>query len=392
MAIRNVLAALAALVLLGVPAGTAGAAVPITGPPTPAGMEGWDAAAEQLMSQDHLPGASLVVAYQGRVVLEHGYGYADPATHTLVQPDSAFRLASVTKSLTDTAVDVLIMHHKLSLGTHPFVTILNKLRAPHNKKAVDPRLREITIAELINMEGGWDIGKLGYDPVFNPGPEERALGIHTPPTCEQAIEYMLGKRLNDKPGTHYSYSNLGYCVLGDTIAHVMHTSYGQALRTLLLGPIGMASTAPSATKLSTRLPNEVHYYGQGSEASGSQSPYQLSLTASLGAAGMVSTALDLERYLIVTGGAVPGSSPYPTFGGSNFVGLLAPTPATGGYGWEWDGSLPGTSTSLGVEGKVTVVFLSNSRPASGPDYTIFHTLAKSQSSWPSGNLLSPPAP
>jgi N-acyl-D-amino-acid deacylase len=355
-------------------------------------MQAWDAAAEHLMSRYGLPSASLAVAYEGRVVLEHGYGYADTSTHALVQPDSAFRLASVTKSLTAAAIDVLIEHHQLSLGTRPFVTILGKLRAPHNKKPVDSRIRQITISDLLNMKGGWDINKLGYDPVFNPGPEQQALALHSPPTCEQAIEYMLGKRLNYNPGTHYSYSNLGYCVLGDTVAHVMHTSYAQALKKLLLDPIGMRSTAPSAGKLTTRLPNEVHYYGQGSEASGSQSPYHLPLTASLGAAGMVSTALDLERYLIVTGGAVPGSSPYPTFGGSNFVGVLAPTPATGGYQWEWDGSLPGTSASMIVSGKVTAVFLSNSRPGSGPDFSIFRTLATQQTSWPSGNLLSPPAP
>jgi hypothetical protein len=44
-----------------------------------------------------------------------------------------------------------------------------------------------------------------------------------------------------------------------------------------------------------------------------------------------------------------------------------------------------------IQGPVSVVFLSNSRSSTGPVYNVFHTLAEQQTSWPAGNLLTPPA-
>ena len=111
---------------------------------------------------------------------------------------------------------------------------------------------------------------------------------------------MLGQRLNTTPGKHYSYSNLGYCVLGEIIAKIMHTTYGQAMKELVWRPLGMTHTTMSPLKLTARLPNEVHYYGQGSTDTGASGPYRLPLVGAFGAAGAVSTAQDLLRYVVIT--------------------------------------------------------------------------------------------
>src|SRR5581483_4952928 len=120
------------------------------------------------------------------------------------------------------------------------------------------------------------------------------------------------------------YSNLGYCVLGDVIAHVMHTTYPKAMARLLFGPLGMTRTTASLANPRDLLSGEVHYYGQGSEATGSQSPQALSLVAALGAAGIVSSAPDLERYLIMLGGAAPDYKPQPVPGGNKYIGIFGP--------------------------------------------------------------------
>src|SRR6202050_3192785 len=261
---------------------TAASSMPVTGTALP-GLSAWDAAAKQVMARQGIPGAVLIVSYQGRVVLDQGFGYADLATHQIMQPDDAFRRASVSKSQTSTGIAQLIERHKLSLSTRPFKTILGHLRGPHGEKPVDPRIYDITIKELLEHTAGWNIAKIGFDPAFSPSIVERGLGIHTTPTCEQVIEFMLGRRLNNAPGTHTAYSNLGYCVLGDVIAHVMNTSYSRAMHELVWGPLGMTHTTMSLPQLTARLPNEVHYYGQGTD-SGSQSPYRLPLVGAFGAA------------------------------------------------------------------------------------------------------------
>lgn len=380
--------ALTSLVLLAAPAA---ALMPITGPPTPAGLERWDRAAEQVMHEQGIPGATLAVAYQGRVVLEHGYGYADTATKEPVEPDAAFRLASVTKTLTGAAILTLVRQHRLTLGTRPFVTILRKLRGPHGAKPVDPRVRDITIEELLAHKAGWDIDKIGFDPALSPSVEERPLGLHHAPTCEQAISFMLGRRLNTKPGTHTSYSNLGYCVLGDVLAHVEKTTYANAIAKLITGPLGMKHTTVSKTSLTARLPGEVHYYGQGGD-SGSQDPYRLPLVGAFGAAGEVSTAPDLSRFVIAASGEVPGSKPWPGTPAVSTGYWGVQPPPFDGVEWEFDGSLPGTTTSLGILGPVSYVFLGNSRnPKLDSDNKPFFDAAGAATTWPAGNLLVPPA-
>ncbi len=213
---------------------------------------------------------------------------------------------------------------------------------------------------------------------------------------------MLGRPLNFTPGTQTHYSNLGFCVLSDVVAHVTGLTYAQAADKMLFRPFGMTHTH-LATSLRASFPGEVHYYGQGAEASGPQSPYQLPLAAASGAAGWVSTVGDLERFLVATAAPVPGSVAFPTWPAS-MVGNdspapaeQSPTPPGQGTWWNSDGSLPGVSTETGVFGPIAYVMLANSRnPAAFTDFSPLQDLAKRSTSlpasaWPTGNLLVPPA-
>ena len=365
--------------------------LPVQGTALPA-MQVWDAAAQQVMTRQGIPGATLIVTYDGRVVLERGYGYSDVAKRSLMQPGAAFRLASVSKALTDTAISRLVQRHKLSLTEHPFTTVLNSLRGPHGTKPVDKRVDRITLKELIEHTAGWDIARIGFDPVFDPAVVERGLGIHSTPTCEQVIEYMLGRKLNHAPGTHYAYSNLGYCVLGDIIARTLHTSYGAAMQRLVFGPLGMTHTGMSLSPLTARRPDEVTYYGQGATDTGPGDPYRLPLVGALGAAGIVTTAQDLLRFVVITSGQVAGSTPWYDADASHSAQPYEDPPGAS-IQFEIDGSLPGTTTSFGEYDRVAYVFLGNSRnPSLEPDNSPFFHAAMDQSTWPPGDLFAPPIP
>ncbi|MGH9100081.1 MAG: serine hydrolase domain-containing protein, partial [Acidimicrobiales bacterium] len=383
------------------------ATIPVTGAPVATGMKPWITAAEKVMRTYHLPGASLAVAFEGRVVLEEGLGYADVAAKAPVEPDSIFRLASVSKSITATLVGMLINEHKLALSTRPFATVLSALRGPHGTKPVDPRLQDITVGDLLIHAGGWDDTEAGYTATQDPGPEEAALGLHTDPTCEQAIEYMLGVRLNFTPGTKYAYSNFGYCVLADTIAHVTHMTYANAAKSMLFAPLHMEHTALSPANPATLLPGEAHFYGQGDQASGPDSPSEFSLYTSEGCGNWTSTAPDLERFLIATAATTPGSSPFPNWaqvsiagqsipGVSPYPSQQGPDPSGQGTYWNFDGALPGTATEVGVFGPITYVMLTNSQEADNTtNFAPLQQLAEKEttapaSSWPNGELLSPP--
>lgn len=256
------------LLLLTLAAGTASAASAAVAPAVDTAR--WDAAVRGLMDRYGLPGASLSVAVAGKTVLERGYGVADPRTGERVRPDSAFRLASVSKPITAVAVAQAIAKRKLTVGTRPFAGPLAGLRGPGGAAPVDPRLQTITVADLLAHRGGWDLERLGFDPLFHTAAVRTAFGLPGAPTCESTIGFMLAQPLSFAPGTRDSYSNFGYCVLSATVARTMRTSWGAALKQLVLDPLKMRRTTLSADDLSARAPGEVAYTGQGTEATGSR--------------------------------------------------------------------------------------------------------------------------
>jgi CubicO group peptidase (beta-lactamase class C family) len=374
-------------------AGTAtisGQTVPITGSELQ-GMSAWDTAAETFMTGQGIPGGTLIVGYEGRVLLERGYGYANVASKTPVEPTDAFRLASVSKSLTYAAIGQLIAQHKLTLNEKPFTTVLSSLRGPHGEKPVDPRIDHITIKDLLEHKGGWDISKIGFDPTTPTPAMYKAMGINEKKatmTAEQDIEYMLGQRLNFTPGTKSVYSNFGYTVLGDIIAHVTHSTYGAAMHKLVFGPLEMTHTGMALnppTRNRKTFPDEVTYYGQTVYDTGSQSPYSKTnpQTTGWGAFGTVSTAQDLLRYATIVSGDVPGTKRWPDPDPTDSAAITA---GPGGGAGAFTGSEPGVSTAIGVDGAVIWVFLGNSRnPEKTLNYNLFAN-AYSDTQVPSGNL------
>ncbi len=123
----------------------------------------------------------------------------------------------------------------------------------------DQRVYSITIRELLDHSGGWDRDKT-FDPMFEPFRISQALGVQSPPTKEQIIEYMLAQPLQFAPGTSYAYSNFGYLVLGRVIEKVTGQPYEDYVRANVLAAMGITDMRIGHTLLSGALQNEVHYY------------------------------------------------------------------------------------------------------------------------------------
>ena len=128
-------------------------------------LKPFDELMETFVRDNEIPGASLAVAKDGRLVYARGFGYADVEQQQQVQPETLFRIASISKSFTATATLQLIEQGKLSLDTPVFGLLPHK---PHLAKgdSADPRLGEVTIAHLLRHQGGWD-RKETIDPMFH---------------------------------------------------------------------------------------------------------------------------------------------------------------------------------------------------------------------------------
>jgi len=213
----------------------------------------------RLMEKWDIPGGALAMIQDGKIVLARGYGYADTESDELVQPDSLFRIASISKPVTAAAVLKLVENGQLELDA-PAFRILDDLR-PLEDAQVDSRIYRITVRQLLEHTGGWDRNS-SFDPMFMVGEIAWEMGTPAPADCATIIRYMLGQPLDFDPGSRYAYSNFGYCVLGRVIEDVSGQSYEAYVKANILKPVGIEDMRLGHSLLANRAEAEVHYYAR----------------------------------------------------------------------------------------------------------------------------------
>lgn len=229
----------------------------VTGTAVPELVE-FDNVMTTLLETWEMPGAQLAVAKDGRLVLNHGYGLADVEAQLPVQPESLFRIASVSKAITAVAILTLVDAGTLALDDKVFPLIDFE---PPNNATQDPRLDSITVQDLLVHAGGWDLAQ-GFDPQGLPLSRTAAamVGAADPAEAATIVRFMTGEPLDFDPGTRQAYSNFGFNVLGRVIEHVSGQPYGDYVRDAVLTPAGATAMRLARTRLADRAPDEVRYY------------------------------------------------------------------------------------------------------------------------------------
>lgn len=221
-------------------------------------LEPLDHAIKTFLQEHHPPGAAVAVSYHGRLVYARGFGYADVEQKQPMQPESQFRIASISKPLTAVAIMKLIEENRLKLDSKVF-DILTEYQAELSEEGVDPRLREVTIQQLLNHTGGWD-RNASFDPMFRSVAFAKKQGKTPPAEAEDVIRAMVHQPLDFNPGERYAYSNFGYCLLGRTIEAVTGKPYHEYVLKAICMPLKMNQTQLGKTLLKDRQQNEVKYY------------------------------------------------------------------------------------------------------------------------------------
>lgn len=252
-----------------------------------------------LLTDHEVPGASLAVTHNGRLVYSRGFGWADADHKQPVQPDSLFRIASISKPITAVAILQLIEQGKLRLDDR----VLDLLKLKPTELG-DPRLADITVRHCLEHSGGWDRDK-SFDAMFRPVLIARSLQVDPPAGPNEVIRYMLGMPLDFAPGERYAYSNFGYCLLGRVIECVTGKPYEEHMRTALLAPLGIQRMKIGHTLLDERADGEVMYHDQArgpavlGKSLGEEvpSPYGAWYLEAMDAhGGWIASAADLVRF------------------------------------------------------------------------------------------------
>ncbi len=231
--------------------------LPVTGTPQPELAE-FDAWMQKFLADHKIPGAALAIAKDGKLVYARGFGWADRDAQEPVQPESLFRIASVSKPITAVAILKLVDRGKLTLNDK----ILDHLRyEPHFAAGgkFDERWREITIQHCLSHTGGWDRGQ-SYDPMFQAVRMAKSLEIELPILPEHIIRYQLGQPLDFRPGERYAYSNFGYSLLGRVIEKVSGQPYEKHVQEEVLSPLGITRARIGGSLAEQRAEGEVRYY------------------------------------------------------------------------------------------------------------------------------------
>lgn len=231
--------------------------LPTTGVQDP-NLGSFDQLMTSFVSGHELPGAALAVTKDSRLIYARGFGYADVEKMEAVEPAALFRIASVSKPITAIAVLQLMERGKLKLEDRAF-EILKYRPNEEPGSSIDPRLKDITIRQLLQHTAGWDREK-SFDPITCPGEIAKSLKIRPPVRPEHIVGYMMGKPLDFDPGQRHAYSNLGYLVLGRIIEAVSRQPYQTYVCKEVFAPLAISTARLGKGAIEGRAKGEVKYY------------------------------------------------------------------------------------------------------------------------------------
>lgn len=346
-------------------------------------------AVNTFMTNYNVPGASLALTYQGRLVFAQSFGLADRSVNEAVTTNHRFRIASISKPITAVAIFRLIDSGRLNLGDRVFGTG-NILGTTYGTTPYGANMSQITVQNLLEHTSGWASAQ---DPMFG----------HFELDQEGLIDWMLDNEpLTHVPGTIFEYLNFGYCVLGRVIEAVSGLSYAAYVQQQVLSPCGITNMQIAGDTLADRRPNEVVYYPQGTPG-----PYTIRVSRMDAHGGWIATPTDLLRFLVrVNGFPSKADILSPTSIPTMFTPTTAVTPdgdpvgyakgwVTNTLGNHWhDGDLPGTAGILvSTSGQFGWAVLVNSRDDSRLNAfradldNLMWTIVRAIPNWPDYDLF-----
>lgn len=165
---------------------------------------------------------SAAVVFAGQVV--HTFAASTSKSTRPVNVDTNFRIASISKILTAKTVLVLVDQGSLQLDE----PIVGRVADNIGLTLADSRARNITVKQLLAHTSGIS----NYLKIFFDSGAYDQMGM---------LSETLGQSLSTEPGSAYKYSNVNYALLGKAVEMVTGLSYDNAVKQLVLNPLGLNS-------------------------------------------------------------------------------------------------------------------------------------------------------
>lgn len=183
----------------------------------------------RIVASTDVPGVEVAVTAGGYVV-DAAHGVINTATQYPVGRETLFPIQSITKVFTATLIMQLVDAGRVRLNA-PVQEYLPEFHTQDLEAS-----SEITVQHLLTHTGGFE-GDLWAPTTSKPD----ALDRFVRDLVGDAIQY-------NRPGVVFSYCSAGFGVLGRLVEVMRGSTYENALRTFLLGPLGVTRAAFSATQ------------------------------------------------------------------------------------------------------------------------------------------------
>lgn len=194
-----------------------------------------DSFLQKELSSLHIPGASLLVAKNGKVIKSAGYGLSNIELGVPASSKTVYEIGSMTKQFTSMAIMMLIEEGKLEFE-NPINTFF---------PGAPPAWKYITIRHLLTHTSGIQnhVAVPGYIDSFKINLSHQGF-----PRQQEILQLFFQLPLEFLPGQSWAYDNTGYYLLGLIIEKVSRQSYWTFLENRILKPLGMNNTRNSDTR------------------------------------------------------------------------------------------------------------------------------------------------
>jgi len=230
-------------------------------------FEAIDLAVQKDFSVSGALGAMIACIQNGKIVYQKPFGISSKKTKVLVNTETLFLTASVTKIITTTALLLACEKQGIAVNT-PIGNILEYL---------SPELASITIHEILSMSSG----------IIDYLPTKMRYKEDVEAYFEKYGDKLVSKDLQGV----FSYTNIGHVLAGSLLASITESTFFEAVQKLIFDPIMMKSTTYYESVAGLK-------YVTAGHIKGSRVDHELIYPFIQPAASMFSNAHDLSQFAI----------------------------------------------------------------------------------------------
>lgn len=333
------------------------------------------------MKDNKIPGASIAIIKNEKLLFAKGYGVLDKSTRVPVGPKSLFRIASSSKPITSAAI-MKLRDKKPNLLKKKVLGKGSILGTGYSTSTLSAKEKAITVQHLLeHTAGGNQWNNKGDGDFSDP------MMMKDDASKKKLISWVLdSKNPETMPGKKWDYSNFGYCLLGEVIKKVSgSSSYEQYVRQNVLKPCGITTMRIASNKKKDKVYNEATYHHDNA--------YENNTNRMDAHGGWIASSIDLAKFLVRVDGR-GGKKDIISKG--SYIEMLKPCSVESGYakGWfrsstsQWHGGyLWGTGALIyNRPNGESWVILYNSSWIGSTD-KVMKDMMKSVKTWPSHDLF-----